>query len=284
MPLKHLGCHTQVFNAAVGATADKRLVYFHVVHLAYRPGVCRGMRQRYLRLDGGYIILDYPGVFGIYIRLIDEIFSISSRLYIKLCLVVHVEQAGLAARLDSHIGHSEAAVHRKLIDSLAGKLHGRIKSAVDTDIADSVKDKVFASYPLAQRAVIDKLDGGRHLHPDITRSHGDSDIRRAHARGESTQGTIGAGMRIRPDDDVTGKDQALLRQKHMLDAHLADVVKFNPLLEAELAHLFSLLGGGYVFIRHEMVGHHDDFSRVKDLRDSEFIKFLDSDRRRNIIR
>jgi len=45
----------------------------------------------------------------------------------------------------------------------------------------------------------------------------------------------------------------------MLDTHLADIVKHDPLFQREFPHELTLLGGGNIFIRYKMVGHHHDF-------------------------
>src|SRR4030067_3552103 len=168
------------------------------------------MRQRYLRLTTGNVIFNYPIVGGVGIRLIDFIRSFGSTFYVKLCPVINMEKSSLAPLLNSHVSHGKTPVHGKRIDSFAGELHRGIKSAIDADLSDSIKNKVFTSYPFTQLAVINKLNGQRDLHPDIAGSHCYGNIRGTHAGGKSAQSAVSTGMGIRPDDDIAGEHQALL--------------------------------------------------------------------------
>src|SRR4030042_1885549 len=232
------------------------------------------MRHGYLWLYSGYIVLNRLIIFGIFVRLIDLVGTICPGFDIFLCLAVNPEDAGFSPSLNCHVRHGETPIHRQGINCFAGKLHNRIKSAINADIADGVKDKVFAPNPFSQLSLINKFDGWWHLHPYLAGSHSHSNISRPHTGGESTQSSIGAGMRISSNYHLSGQDQALLRQKHMLDAHPANLEIDQIVLVGEFARYLCLFSRKYVFIGAEMVGHHYYLLGVIDLVYPQAIKLL----------
>src|SRR4030042_1037796 len=150
------------------------------------------MRQGYLRLNPSHVILDYFSIFRIVIRLIGCVRTTSSAFNILPRLTMHPEDTCFSPSFNRHIRHSETPVHGQSINRFAGKLHNRIKSAINTDIAYGVKDKVFATYPLSQLSAIDKLYSRRYLHPYLAGGHSHSNVSRPHTGGEGTQSTEGA--------------------------------------------------------------------------------------------
>ena len=70
------------------------------------------------------------------------------------------------------------------------------------------------------------------LNQALAHCHAGGHVGAAHPGGESPQRPVGAGMAVGADDAVTGGDDALLRQKGVLDAHIAHI---KEVLNAELA-------------------------------------------------
>ena len=91
-------------------------------------------------------------------------------------------------------------------------------------------------------------------------------------------------MAVRADDDLARRAKALLRQQRVLDAGLADLVVMDDLLFARKgAHVLRHLGGLDVLVRREVIRHQRDLRGVKDLLGAHLLKFVDGDRRRDVV-
>ena len=149
LPFEYPGRHPQVFQPAVGAAADHHLVDRDVAYLADGPGIGGQMREGHLRLNLGSIVLDHLRVCGIRDRSGTPYICGSPVLSHTAGSSVDVEEAGLAAGFDGHIGHGETAVHGQGVNRLAGELHGGVERAVHADFADGIEDQVLAAHPFA---------------------------------------------------------------------------------------------------------------------------------------
>ena len=70
----------------------------------------------------------------------------------------------------------------------------------------------------------------------------------------------------------------------MLDAHLADIVEmFDVLRTGKGSTRLALLGGLDVLVRRKMIHDHGNLSRIEYLIESIFLKFLDGDRRCDVV-
>ena len=102
-----------------------------------------------------------------------------------------------------------------------------------------------------QLALQGHFDGGGHLEPQQAGGHPGGHVGGAHAGGERTQGTIGAGVGVGAHNDLAGGAQALLGQQGVLHAHMAHVEEVGdvvlvgkvPGLQAQLGGLDVLAGG-----------------------------------------
>ena len=135
--------------------------------------------------------------------------------------VVHLEETRLAASLDGHVGNGQAPLNGEVADGRAGKLHGAVERTVHADLTDHVEDDVLCAGASGQLAVNLEADGLGHLEPRTTGRHAHASVRGANARGERTDATIGAGVRIRANDQVARAHNAALGEKGMLNAHAA---------------------------------------------------------------
>ena len=109
-------------------------------------------------------------------------------------------------------------------------------------------------------------------------------VRGAHARGKGSQRAIGAGVAVGSDDQVTGKDQPLLREQGVFDPHLSHFeVMDQALLPGEFAQELALLGRFDVLVGDEVIRDEDDFGRVEDLGGPAAAEFLDADGRGDVV-
>ena len=120
------------------------------------------------------------------------------------------------------------------------------------------------------------LDGGGHLEPGHAGRHAGGHIGRADAGGEGPHRAVGAGVAVGADDAVAGGDDALLRQKRVLNAHLAHVKKVEDVVfVGKVAAAFGLLGALDVLVGHKVVQHNVDLFVVVDRGKPGFLKLVD---------
>ena len=109
--LDQTGQTAQVLDAAVGATADDRLVDGDVAALLHRMGVAGQVRPGYAGLDIRGVDADDAGVLGIRVRVVLDVLALAAAVQPGARDIVHLDDAGLAARLDRHVGDGHAALH-----------------------------------------------------------------------------------------------------------------------------------------------------------------------------
>src|SRR6266851_1262724 len=78
--------------------------------------------------------------------------------------------------------------------------------AVDTDLADHVKDQVLRLDPLLQPVVIDELERFWDAEPQLAQRENACEVGRADARGEVVQRAVGARVRVGSDDELARQD------------------------------------------------------------------------------
>ena len=147
-----------------------------------------------------------------------------------------------------------------------------------------MEDDILCGHAFGELAFDVELHGLRDLEPRFTRRIRDTGVGGAHARRERAERTVGAGVGVRPDDQVARDDDALLGQQRMLHAHAPDLpVVGDPLLGDELAHLLGLLGRLDVLVRRVMVGHERDARGIPHLIDAGPLEYIDGDRSGHIV-
>ena len=114
-----------------------------------------------------------------------------------------MENTCFTAGFNRHIRHRKTAVHLQVINCLAGEFHRGVERTIDTDLPDGIKNQILTANPFPQFAFVDKFDGGRYFHPDITGGHCGGYIGGTHTGGESTDGAVGTGMRVCANDHIT---------------------------------------------------------------------------------
>ena len=103
--------------------------------------------------------------------------------------------------------------------------------------------------------------------------HAGGHVRGAYAGGESAQGTVGAGVAVRADDQLAGGDQAFLRQQSVLDAHLAHVVEVGDVkATGEFPGRLAQLGGFDVLAGGVVVQYDGDLLPVEDPGEARLVK------------
>ena len=115
-------------------------------------------------------------------------------LHISNGLLIHREDAVLAACLDGHVSDGESVIHRQIFDSLAHEFHGFIKGAVYADHADDVQDYIFTADPFGGLAYDIEFNGGRYLEPGLAGGHACCHVGASHTSGKRAQGSVGTGV------------------------------------------------------------------------------------------
>ena len=274
---------THVLDAPVGAGTNDGLVNGDVAALHDGVGVGGQVRPGDARHDLGGVDLDELLVGGVGIRVVLADGTLGAALDVLAALVVHLKEAGLAARLDGHVGNGQATLDGERLDGGATKLHGAVERAVDADLANDVQDDVLGGGTLGQLAVNLEADGLGHLEPGATGGHANAGVRGAHAGGERADAAIGAGVGVRADHEVTRHHNALLGEKGVLDAHAAlfEVVG-DLMLVGKVARHLGLLGALDVLVGAVVVRDQADAVAVKDAR-ANLAHGLDGDGRRDVV-
>ena len=242
------------------------------------------MRESDDRLELREVDVDFTAVLSIFVSGNRLIRFCDAGIDIGLRDLVEREDAGLAARLDGHVGDGQAVRHRQCLDARASKLEGLVERAVDADHAYERQDDILTGDVIRLLARQVDLDGLRHLEPSLARRHGCAEVGRADARREAVDGAVRARMRIRANRQHARCDDALLRQDDVLDAHAAllevvdDFVLVRKITDGlrELCRL-DVLG------RLEVVRHECDLRVVED-RAADLLEFRDGRRCRDVVR
>ena len=248
--------YLHVLQPPVGAGADDHLVYLHLSRLGDGLDVGGQVREGYLGLQSAHVELQLLDVGRVHIALEHVVLAAGPSLQPPQRLLVHVEDAVLGPGLHRHIGHGEPAVHGKVFNGRTAELHGTITSTVHPDLPYGEQDEVLAPHPGSEFSRISELHRRRYPQPDLSQGHGHGQVGGAHPGGKSPQGAVGTGVGVGSHDDLSRQHQALLRQKHVLDAHPAHLeIVLYLLLQGEGAYCGALLGGTHVPRGCEVVGH-----------------------------
>ena len=95
---------------------------------------------------------------------------------------------------------------------------------------------------------------------------------------------VGAGVAVRPDHDVAGADQAVLRQDGVFDAHVAALVIVGDVhLAGKIAHDLDLFGRVDVLVGGEVVTDQGHAVLVENLVHAHPANGLDGERRGYIV-
>ncbi len=277
-PAQHFGGLAHVGDAPVRAGADDRLVYLDVARLGDRARVRRQVRERHRGLDGRRVDLVHLGILGIRVGMVFRVGALGAPVQVGTRHVVHLDEAGLTARLDGHVGHGHALFDAHIPNGAARELHRAVQRAVHADHADDVQDDVLARDAGSQLSLDLEQDGFGHLEPCAPGGVAHAGVGGAHARGERAQRAIGAGVAVRADDEVARAHDALLGQKRVFHAHAAHlVVVGNALLAREIAHDLGLFGALDVLVGDVMVGHEGNLFGIEHLLDADLAEFLHGD-------
>ena len=235
-------------------------------------------------LNGGGVDLVNLGVLGVLVGVILDPGTLGPARQIFTRHIVNGNQTRLTASLDCHVGNGKTLVHGKSRNGGTGELHGTVESAVDADHADDMKNDVLARNARIELAVDLEKDGFGNLEPCLARGKAHARIGGADARGEGTERTVGAGVRVGADDQIARGDDALLRKQRMLDAHATDLPVMGDALSArEFAGDLGLLGGGDIFVGRVVVGDEQHSFGVEHLVNADFSNLLDCNGGGNVI-
>ncbi len=274
----------EIVHPSVCAGADDGLVDPDVSDFSGRRRIRRRMRKGDKRRD----LRRVPAVFA-FVRGVRVAAEYGKGLPGPFPEIVQGDLVGLddpafCPGFDRHVAHREAAVHGETADGLAGEFHGPVEGAVDADPPDDVENEILRRHHPLHRAVEDELDRSRDTEPDLAQGHGGGDVRDAHARRESAQRPIGAGMGIASDDGCTRPDQSLLGKNGVTDsaATLFEPVR-DPIAGDERTEVFELGRGLQRGAGDEVVGGDQYPVPVEDTGDLHFFEFTESGRAADVV-
>ena len=128
------------------------------------------------------------------------------------------------------------------------------------------------------------LDRRGNLEPVLTGSHACCHIGRSDARGESTQGTISAGVGIGTNHTITGTDNSLFREQRVFYSDCTDIIKvFDMMFFREITGGFAKIGRFNIFAGRIMIQSNDDLFRIKNFGKAGFFKNANRNRCGNIV-
>lgn len=274
-----------VLEAAVRAGTDDDLIDLDwLLDILDALRVARQVREGDDWLELGEVDVDFAAVLSVIVGCDRLVRLRDTGIDISLRDLVEREDAGLAARLDGHVGDGQAVRHRQGLDARASELEGLVERAVDANHADERQDDVLAGDVGRLLARQVDLDGLRHLEPGLARRHGCAEVSRADARREAVDGAVRARMRIRANRQHARCDDALLRQDDVLDAHAALLEIVDDLvLACEIAYDLRELCRLDVLGRLEVVRHERDLRVIED-RTADLLEFRDGRRCRDVVR
>ena len=147
-----------------------------------------------------------------------------------------------------------------------------------------MKDDILAAYVGLKLSLKRDLDGRGHTEPGKTGCHTGGHIGRADAGGKGTQRTVGAGVGVSTDDDLTGGTKAFFGQQSVLYAHLTHIKKVRDVvLVSKGSCLFTELGRLDILAGRVVIQHNGDLILIKDLCKTGLFKLGNGNRRCDIV-
>ena len=273
-----------VFVVAVGAGADNDLIDLDLVDLIGGMRIFGKVRECDGRLDRGKVDLDDFVVYGIFISLVNDGSSVGALRDISESLFIYLENTVFRARFDRHVADRQTVGDGKRLCALAGEFHGTVKRTVHTDLTDDVKDDVLTRDMRTGSTRKNEFDSGGNLEPSLARCHTARHVAGADTRGECAERAVGAGVRVRADDDVTGNDETFFGKERMLYAHLSDVVEmYDFLFRAEITAHLALDRRLDILVGREMVHDHRYLFFIVNLGVAELVEFADRNGRGDVV-
>ena len=242
------------------------------------------MRHGYGRPQSRQVDDHFPLINCVRICFIDRIRTGNPAGNIGKGLVIHREDAVFGSGFDRHVGDGKAVIHGERSDPVPHKLQGTVERSVHADHPDQMQDHVLAADMLRKRAFQRHFDRGRDFEPVFTGGNARRHVRGADPGGKRAQRTVGAGMAVRTDDTLTGCDQALFRQKRVLDAGLSHIIEMqNPVFAGKVSGNLAELGGFDVLTGRVVVQNDGNPLRIENCFESGLLKHADGDRCRDVI-
>ncbi len=194
------------------------------------------------------------------------------------------KEAGLGARLDSHVRDRESLVDRQRLGPRTDELEHHVRAAADPDLGDHSKDQVLARDERPLLAAELDLDRARHGLPELARRQARGDVGRAEAGSEGAERAVRAGVRVAAGDHGAGDDPALLDEHRVFDPAPPLTVVGDALSRRPLRQQLLELGRPGVLRRNEVIGDDHDLRRVEDRLDAHLLHRPEGHRAGDVVR
>ena len=246
MSLQDRRCFPHVLHTPVCTGSDDNLIDLDRLHCFYLiDSLCisRKVRECDRRTYFGEIDGDHFIILRILIRLVDRVRLFGVLFHVGFRLLIHREDPVLCACFDRHIRHRKAVVHGQICDAVSGKLHGFVKSTVNTDLSYNMDDNIFSAYIFPRLSCQHKLDRTWNLEPDLSGRHSCRNVCRSHSCRERAEGSVCTGVGICTYNALTRCHNSSFRKDRMLHTGFALLkIPGQPLLFRIFADRLGVLG------------------------------------------
>lgn len=251
----------QVLQAAVGATAEDRLVDGQLTDSGNRLDVIDavgagdlGFGDVAAGIDADHAFIDGAGVRGDF---------------------VHRGESDLCAHLHGEVGEDHAGGEGHATDGGSVEFHGAVVGSGGAEAADDVEDKILGADPGAELALHLDADGGGHLEPEAAFGPDAGHFGGSDASGEGAESAMGGSVRVGADDNHAGADVTALGEHLVADSSAADVVKVGDALGGDELADGLVSGGGLLALSGDAVVENDnDFGGVPNAGDADLKEAL----------
>ena len=155
--------------------------------------------------------------------------QLAAVIHVSLRLRIEFKNAVLATRFDDHVRNGHAVVHRKIRHPRPIKLQRAIGRAVESNLADAMKNDVFGHHTRLQPAFEPEMHGLGHFQQQFARAHHETGVGIADAGGELIEGAGHAGVRIGAEQNFARPRVTFLRQRRVTHARKVRSVLFLEL-------------------------------------------------------
>ena len=156
--------------------------------------------------------------------------QLAAGIHVSLGLSIEFKNAVLAAGFDGHVRDGHPVVHGKMGDPRPVELHRAIGRAVETNLADAMKNDILGHHAQLQPAFEPEVHCLRRFQQEFARAHDEAGVRVADAGGKFVERSGHARVRVCAKQDFARTRVALLRQRRV-----ANACKVRAVLPLELA-------------------------------------------------
>ena len=186
--------------------------------------------------------------------------------------LVDLHQGGLGAGLDAEVADRDPVAHGQRGHAGTRELHGVVVGAVGADLADDGQDQVAGRRAVCKAPGQVEAQGLGNQDPGLAGHHAVEIIGTSDPGSEGTQGTVGAGVAVRAEDQLAGHHVVL---DHDLMTYARALIEGDPVLFGKIPHFFLGRRGLGAVAGDIVVDDPDQFGHIRDVRVLEIVVHID---------